>query len=101
MEKYDLLKDRDEKRDIHNLNKKKFIWIENNVPSYKPFNNVDKRFVAQCFQDFNLWSYYDITISCFRDRNTPDMIYNEEPCKECWSCLEKKMAFGTYDGGVI
>lgn len=97
MKKHNMLIDRIEIRD-KNLIKKE--WCSENV--YKPFINIDKRWIAQCYHDFGLMDkIYPLTTSCERFRNTPDMFYNEEPCKHCWWCREKKMAFGTYDGGVI
>jgi hypothetical protein len=102
MEKYDLLRKRIEKRDIE---KKKKMWVIDDVthgPMYQPFVNVDKRWIAQCYHDFDLMDHiYSLTISCERPRETPDMLNSEEPCRHCWWCREKKMAFGTYDGGVV
>lgn len=100
MEQHDLIRDRVEERDIEN---KKNEWITHqrfHGPMYQPFINVDKRFIAQCYEDFNLWRFFNNTISCERLRETPDMINNEEPCGRCWWCREKKMAFGVLDGGL-
>jgi hypothetical protein len=98
MKEHNLLNKRVEERDIEN---KKDEWVLHqryHGPMYQPFINVDKRFIAQCYEDFNLWRFYNNTISCERLRDTPDMKFSEEPCGHCWWCREKMMAFGMLDG---
>ena len=91
MEKHDLLRNRETLRDIDGDK-----WLDFR---YHPFRNVDKRWIAQCYYDFDLMDrYYNNTISCERLRETPDMLHSEEPCGHCWWCREKKMAFGILDG---
>lgn len=101
MEKHDLLRKREIIRD--GFVKENKIFTETKYgPIYDVFRNVDKRWIAQCYHDFGLMDHiYPLTVSCERLRETPDMINNEEPCKHCWWCREKKMAFGSYDGGVV
>lgn len=102
MERHNLLEDRELSRDIR---KGKEPWIvkesEYMVPKYNPFVDVDKRFVAQAYKDLGLMKYYNKTVSCeaFRDDlYRPEFIDSVLPCKECWWCREKFMAFGMYDG---
>ena len=98
MEKYDLLRRRVEDRDPVKFMQEWYKFED--TMQYVPFRNVDKRWVAQCYQDFDLWRFYNNTISCERLRQTPDMLYSEEPCGHCWWCREKMMAFGMLDGGL-
>ena len=96
MEKHNLLHKRVVERDPDKI---KDSWYENTpIVQYEPFINVDKRFIAQCYEDFDLWKFYNNTISCERLRETPDMKFSEEPCGHCWWCREKMMAFGVLDG---
>jgi len=99
MVNHNLLDERVEKRDVE-YKKSEWNYDLNNQPGvvYKPFINVDKRFIAQCYEDFDLWRFYNNTISCERLRETPDMKFSEEPCGHCWWCREKMMAFGMLDG---
>lgn len=64
--------------------------------TYKPFRNVDKKWVYGMYKKFNLMeNLYPYTQSCVgfsRDTN-----YFTEPCKKCFWCHEKLWAFGTYD----
>lgn len=101
MEQHDLVRKRETSRDgFVNFER---MFIETKIgPIYDVFRNVDKRWIAQCYHDFGLMDHiYPLTVSCERLRETSDMIDNEEPCRHCWWCREKKMAFGTYDGGVV
>jgi len=102
MEKHNLLDRRIEDRDPgknHTTMSLTPQWNGRHTgPMYQPFINVDKRFIAQCYEDFNLWRFYNNTISCERLRETPDMKFSEEPCGHCWWCREKMMAFGMLDG---
>lgn len=99
MEKHDLLRKREILRDEEEPEIYRPYEITGSI--YEPFRNVDKRWIAQCYHDYGLMSsIYPLTMSCERVRDTPQMFDNEEPCRHCWWCREKKMAFGTYDGGV-
>ncbi len=102
MVEHDLLRDRVEHRDIeHPKREWALLPFCHGLPAgplYQPFINIDKRFVAQCYEDFDLWRFYNNTISCERMRETDDMKFSEDPCGRCWWCREKKMAFGMLDG---
>jgi hypothetical protein len=65
---------------------------------YKPFINVDKKFIAELYKQYNLMDdIFPITQSCTGRENVTD--YWTKPCKLCFWCHEKKWAFGCYDGG--
>ena len=98
MKEHNLLYKRVEERDIEHKKNEWNFHKSLKAPIYQPFINVDKRFIAQCYEDFNLWRFYNNTISCERLRETPDMKFSEEPCGHCWWCREKMMAFGMLDG---
>jgi len=101
MKEHNLLFEREKSRDnIDNILLKSGSRKKGG-PTYDPLRNIDKRWIAQCYKDFKLMdNIYPLTSSCERLRETYDMIDNEDPCKHCWWCKEKKMAFGTYDGGI-
>jgi hypothetical protein len=65
---------------------------------YKPFINVDKKFIAELYKQYDLMDdIFPITQSCVgREHDTE---YWTKPCKKCFWCHEKKWAFGCYDGG--
>jgi len=64
---------------------------------YKPFINVNKKFVAQGYRDHNLMdNMFKMTISC--EKRLGEQNYSIEPCKKCWWCKEKKWSFNLYDG---
>ena len=67
---------------------------------YRPFVNVDKKFVADLYKQFDLMDdLFPLTMSCIGfDYQTN---YFTEPCKKCYWCHEKKWAFGCYDGGLL
>lgn len=62
---------------------------------YKPFHNVDKKFVADIYEKNELMeSLFPLTWSCngsYKDTNA-----FTEPCKKCFWCHEKKWAFGIW-----
>lgn len=67
---------------------------------YKPFINVNKKFISQCYKDLGLLDdLFNMTISC--EKRLGENNFDETPCKKCWWCKEKKWAFGVYDKGVI
>jgi len=53
-----------------------------------PFGDVDKKFIAHCYNELNLDRLLMMTSSCIADQS--------EPCEECWWCKEKYWAFGHY-----
>ena len=68
-----------------------------NIPEYKPFEHVDKRFTAQVYEDlFLLETLFPLTRSCL-NKDTEKTNYYEKPCGECYWCEEKFWAFGQYD----
>ena len=63
---------------------------------HKPLVNVDKKFIAGMYEQFNLLdSLFPITMSCIGDGE--DSKWYTEPCGKCYWCYEKKWAFGCYD----
>lgn len=65
---------------------------------YKPFVNVNKKFLAGLYEQEDIMDLHNITESCTgfpKDTN-----WFTEPCKRCFWCYERKWAFGSYDGGV-
>ena len=67
------------------------------IPEYKPFEHVDKRFTAQVYEDlFLLETLFPLTRSCL-NKDTEKTNYYEKPCGECYWCEEKFWAFGQYD----
>jgi hypothetical protein len=94
--KYDMLRDRLTDRD----EKIRDEW-RNELGGivYKPFINLNKKFIAKGFNDYDLMkSLYLKTISCEKKLGANN--FNEDPCKKCWWCREKKWAFGVYDNGI-
>lgn len=69
--------------------------IHNNFQSnnfYKPFLNVDKKFVADVFKQNNLMdSLFKLTRSCVGDEFQTDN--GKYECHRCFWCFEKKWAF--------
>lgn len=95
--KYDMLNGRLLNRD----EKGRDVW-RNELGGivYKPFINVNKKFIAQGYSDYNLMTtLFTKTISC--EKRYGETNYNELPCKQCWWCKEKYWAFGVYDMGVV
>lgn len=59
---------------------------------YHPLTNVDKRFVAGVFHDYDLMSsLFPLTGSCIASAEYTD--YGNKECGGCYWCLEKKWAF--------
>ena len=99
MEKHNLMAERELDRD-RKIPEDRLLSL-NPVPTYNPFRNVDKRWIAAAYKTFDLGKIFPITVSCEQFRMTPDMEHNENPCGHCWWCREKKMAFGVLDGEEI
>ena len=63
---------------------------------YMPLSNIDKRFVAQCYRDYDLMEdIFPWTVSC----STPRADLNDALCcgrEYCQECCERKFAFGTF-----
>ena len=74
-------------------------WKESGKMHYRPFVNVDKKFVADLYKQFDLMDdLFPLTMSCIGFEKETN--YFTEPCKKCYWCHEKKWAFGCYDGGL-
>ena len=63
--------------------------------THRPLSMVDKKFIANFYNQFNIMDLFYKTVSCTSG-------YDDEivPCKKCFWCKEKYWAFGMYDGGV-
>jgi 7-cyano-7-deazaguanine synthase in queuosine biosynthesis len=95
------LSDRDPRNynfiDEHEHNGKKFAVMN-------PWYNVDKRFIAEQYDKFNLRKdLLPLTRSCEvrpRHLGISDKVYGKDfentPCGKCWWCLERKWAFGYF-----
>lgn len=92
--KYNLLHNREERRDKHSHNRS--VFLDTSTPFYCPFEYVDKRWIAKMYEKFNLMSnLFPITASCVEYADKTNFF--TKPCKECWWCKEKVWAFGMYD----
>lgn len=84
---------------IENITEKRRYSKDNETKlktMYKPFRNVDKKWVAGMYERFELMDWiYPLTQSCTGFAQETNFF--TEPCKECFWCNEKKWAFGTYD----
>tara|TARA_B110000971_G_scaffold158564_1_gene161951 strand:+ start:5113 stop:5766 length:654 start_codon:yes stop_codon:yes gene_type:complete len=57
---------------------------------YRPFSNVNKRFVAELYKQYNLIdTLFPLTLSCIETNNTTH-------CQDCWWCKERYWAFDSY-----
>ena len=87
---------REKRRDRH-THKRTPYHERNDKPFYCRLEYLDKRFVAEMYEQFNLMdNLFPITASCVEYADKTD--YFTKPCKKCWWCREKKWAFGAYDG---
>ena len=62
------------------------LWneVENSCDHQAPFKHIDKRFIIQCYKDFNLEHLLKMTNSCTHPRGN---------CGKCWWCQERVWAF--------
>ena len=58
---------------------------------YKPFLNVDKKFVADIYKQNNIMDLFEITRSCTGTAKDTDNYTRE--CHKCFWCYERKWAF--------
>ena len=66
---------------------------------YRPFLNVDKKFIAELYKQENLMeTLFPLTESCIGFSSDTNGF--SEPCRQCFWCVERYWAFGCYDGGV-
>lgn len=70
--------------------------IDENHTVYKPFTFVDKRFVAEMYEQFGVMdTLYPITRSCIKSFSQTRGW--SKPCGKCHWCVERKWAFGSLD----
>lgn len=73
------------------------VWYQTGEQAfYTPFVNVDKRFVASMYKQYDAMDLFGKTRSCESiPREDEDLsIFETTPCGNCWWCLERKWAFG-------
>lgn len=63
------------------------LWneVKNARSAFAPYKNVDKRFIIQCYKDFELRELLDMTQSCTNPKGN---------CGVCWWCNERMWAIG-------
>lgn len=62
---------------------------------YEPLKNVDKKFVAGVYKEYNLMDeLFYLTGSCVA--SPLDQNWTDSACGVCWWCKEKEWAFGEY-----
>lgn len=66
------------------------------IKFYDPFINVDKRFVAEMYRQYDANDLFHSTRSCEAKPTIYSTEFENEPCGECWWCLERKWAFGEF-----
>ena len=66
---------------------------------YKPFVNVNKKFLAGLYRQEDIMDLHNMTESC--TGFPADTNWFQEPCKKCFWCHERNWAFGTYDHGEV
>ena len=65
------------------------LWDEiESAKNFAPFKSIDKRFILQCYKDFEELDLLNITNSCTRPIGN---------CGECWWCQERYWAFNRYE----
>ena len=57
--------------------------LDRAIEHLSPLKHIDKRFILQCYKEFNIESLLQLTNSC---------IYPEGNCSECWWCQERNWA---------
>lgn len=72
------------------------VWTEHTEASwYTPFANVDKKFIASIYRQYDLTDkLLPLTRSCESFGETTEDY--TKPCGKCWWCLERKWGFGTF-----
>ena len=70
------------------------LWdeVERASDNLAPFKYVDKRFIIQCYKDFNRKELLEMTNSCTAPQGN---------CGECWWCQERSWAIDTVFGDTI
>lgn len=61
------------------------LWneVERAKDHLSPLKHIDKRFIVQCYKEFDIEDLLEITNSC---------IYPQGNCGECWWCQERNWA---------
>ena len=61
------------------------LWneVEKAIDHLSPLKHIDKRFIVQCYKEFDIEELLEITNSC---------IYPQGNCGECWWCQERNWA---------
>ena len=61
------------------------LWneVERAIEHLSPLKHIDKRFIVQCYKEFDIEELLEITNSC---------IYPQGNCGECWWCQERNWA---------
>lgn len=90
---YDLYADRLLDRDG---NQKEDFSYNGMQSYYNPFTNVDKRFVAAMYEQYDAMDLFDKTRSCEAIPSEYDPNFEFEPCCDCWWCHERNWAFGRF-----
>ena len=58
----------------------------------KPFSNVDKKFIADLYEQYDLLDVlFPLTKSCF-----DPYVNGTKGCGKCFHCFEKQYGFGEY-----
>jgi len=63
--------------------KRQWHEIERAIEHLSPLKHIDKRFIVQCYKEFDIEDLLEITNSC---------IYPQGNCGECWWCQERNWA---------
>jgi hypothetical protein len=66
-----------------------------------PFANTDKKMVSSLYDQYKVNELFPLTRSCetipeMKDGIAVNSNFENEPCGECWWCLERKWAFGEF-----
>ena len=90
-------------RNVQNKKTPKAMRIRNRGTMqafYMPFQNVDKKLVAGIYDLYGVTdTLLPLTRSCEAvpdPDKTFDPDFEKTPCGDCWWCLERKWAFGTF-----
>lgn len=63
-----------------------------------PFANIDKRGIAEIYEQNNLWELFNLTSSCEwmddKMKHLPGIDPKVEQCGHCWWCEERQWGFG-------
>lgn len=93
----DKLHTRDLNRDSENIEDTRNLYHSKKYDGmliYKPFAFEDKFFISDCYEEYGIVeNILPLTISCVN----PVPLDSFNPCKECYWCQEKFLAFGTFD----